>query len=175
MRRKLHLHLAALLACAVILAWGPSASFAQGSTGGTLGKTDQSLSGGRPAESPDKGNSAKRSAPGKESSDTSAADGLPRSMHVVEHGAGGIANFSIQLRKTGVKTYEGTWSHGVTTRMTVTAFTKDQVVIQRSDTSGYAGFAPVTGHYSGKRIGNRVSNGTAKISNGWVSSWEASW
>ena len=52
-------------------------AFAQGSTGGTLGKTDQSMSGGGPAASPDKSNSAKRSAPGKETGDKAAADGLP--------------------------------------------------------------------------------------------------
>ena len=173
MRQKLELHLAALLTCAVLLCGRAPASFAQGSTGGTLGKTDQSLSGGGPAASPDKGNSAKRSTPGKESGDKAAAEGLPRTINIIDRAS--IAEFNIQLRRTSANTYEGTWSHGVTTRMTVTAFTKDHVVIQRSDTSGYAGFAPVTGHYSGKRIGNRVPNGTAKISNGWVSSWEASW
>jgi hypothetical protein len=170
MRRKLHLHLAALLACASILAWGPSASFAQGSTGGTLGKTDQSLSGGRPAESPDKGNSVKRSAPDKQSGDTSAADGLPRTMHLVERATG--QEFRVQLTRTGAKTYEGTWNHGVTSRMTVTAFTKDQVVMQRTD---IAGLFLVSGPYSGKRVGNRVPRGTTQLSHGVASWWEASW
>lgn len=146
-------------------------AFAQpGSTGGTLGKTDQSLSGGGPTESPDKGKSLKRSAPDKQSGDRSVADGLPRTMHVVERGAG--QEFRIQFRRTGAKTYEGTWNHGVTSRMTVTAFTKDQVVMQRTD---IAGFGLVTGHYSGKRVGNRVTNGTAQLSHGFASSWEASW
>ena len=145
-------------------------AFAQpGSTGGTLGKTDQSLSGGGPVETPDRGKSAKRSAPDKQGGDSSAADGLPRTMHVIERGGG--QEFRAQFRRTGAKTYEGTWNHGITTRMTVTAFTKDQVLMQRTD---IAGVFLVSGQYTGRRVGNRAS-GTTQLSHGLASSWEASW
>ena len=143
---------------------------AQGSTGGTLGKTDQSLSGGRPVESPETGKSLKRNAPGKESSDKGTAVALPQTLNIIERSIGG--EFRIQLRKTGGNTYEGVWNHGIATRMTVTAFTKDQVVMQRVDT---AGFGLVTGHYIGKRVGNKVPGGTAQISNGFTVMWEATW
>ena len=73
-------------------------AFAQpGSTGGTLGKTDQSLSGGGPTESPDKGKSLKRSAPGKESSDKAAVDGLPRTVNIIERSSFG--EFRAQLTR----------------------------------------------------------------------------
>ena len=146
-------------------------AFAQpGSTGGTLGKTDQSLSGGGPTELPDKGKSLKRSAPGKESNDKAAVDGLPRTVNIIERSSFG--EFRAQLTRTGASTFEGTWNHGVTSRMTVTAFTKDQIVMQRTDT---AGLVMLSGHYSGRRAGNRVPNGTARLSTGVVTSWEASW
>lgn len=143
---------------------------AQGSTGGTLGKTDQSLSGGGPAESPDKGKNAKRTAPDKQGNDRSVADSLPRTLQLIDRGS--LGEYQIQLRRTGTNTFEGTWNHGVTTRMTVTSFTKDQVALQRTD---IAGLALVSGHYSGKRVGNRVPSGTARFTTGYVSSWEASW
>ena len=86
---------------AVLLLVGALAApaFAQGSTGGTLGKTDQSLSGGGPAETPDKGKSVKRSAPGKESGEKAPSDGLPRTLNIIERSIGG--EFRVQLRKTG--------------------------------------------------------------------------
>ena len=40
---------------AVLMFASPHAAFAQGSTGGTLGKTDQSLSGNQPKEAPSQG------------------------------------------------------------------------------------------------------------------------
>ena len=74
--------------------------------------------------------------------------------------------------RIGANTFEGTWNHGITTRLTVTAFTKAQVVMQRTDT---AGFGLLTGHYTGRRVGNAAASGTAKISNGFSVAWEASW
>lgn len=148
------------------VAFVPQTATAQGSTGGTLGKTDQSLSGGGQIETPDKGKSVK-SAP---SSDKRAADGLPQTINIIDRSSFG--EYRAQLTRTGASTFEGTWNHGITFRMTVTAFTRDQVVMQRTD---IAGGVLVSGQYSGKRVGNRVTSGTARFSTGFVSSWEASW
>jgi hypothetical protein len=50
---------------AAIIALAPALAFAQGSTGGTLGKTDQSLSGGQPKEMPaEKASPQKKTKPG---------------------------------------------------------------------------------------------------------------
>jgi hypothetical protein len=134
MRRELRLGLTALSASAVILSRGAPAAYAQaGSTGGTLGKADQSLSGGLPK-------------PGAAVEPKKTKGAAP------------------EAQKAGCAR--------IATRMTVTAFTKDQVVMQRADT---AGFGLVTGHYIGKRVGNKVPGGTAQISNGFTVMWEATW
>jgi hypothetical protein len=56
--------------------------------------------------------------------------------------------------------------------MTVTSFTSDQVTMQREDT---AAIFKVSGHYTGKRVGNAVSNGLATLGTGVKASWNASW
>jgi hypothetical protein len=137
-----------------------------GSTGGTLGKQDKSISGDEePAEGqrprPDKSERPT----GRESNTLTA---LPSVIRLNEHA---IVNYSITLTKTGDNTYHGTWSHGYVSTFTVTSFTKDSLNMLRQDNPA---IGSVTGTYTGQRSGNSA-HGSAAISNGFISSWDATW
>ena len=136
-----------------------------GSTGGTIGKMDKSISGGedQPASPP----RARSSRPAER--DSGREESLPRTIQLNEHALG--MHWSITLRNVGGNNYNGTWSHGYVTSFIMTSFTKTSVKMQRADKPAPGS---VTGSYSGSRNGNHVA-GEAAISNGGVSNWDASW
>ena len=136
-----------------------------GSTGGTIGKTEKSISGGedQPASSP----RARSTRPAERVS--GREESLPRTIQLNEHALG--MHWSITLRNAGGNNYNGTWSHGYVTSFTMTSFTQTSVKMQRADKPASGS---VTGSYSGSRNGNHAA-GEAAISNGGVSNWDASW
>src|ERR1700685_4569561 len=122
-----------------------TAALAQaGSTGGTIGKTDKSLSGNEetPARRPN-GRSAKA---------TPASSSLPSTIHINEHNAT-QGEFSATLKRTGSNTYEAVWKHGLISRMTVT-IGRESMTIERNDLTGGC-----HAHYTGTRV-----PGTSKAS-----------
>jgi hypothetical protein len=136
-----------------------------GSTGGTIGKMDKSISGGedQPAPSPH----ARTSRP----VDREAAreESLPKVIQISERALGG--HWTITLRNVGGNNYAGTWSHGYATSFTITSFTKTSVKMERTDKPAVGA---VTSNYSGSRNGNHAA-GEASHSNGFTSNWDASW
>jgi len=131
-----------------------------GSTGGSVGKRDKSISGEEPsAPATESGRSAH---PGKE-------DALPKTIQLNEHWHG--MNWTVSLRNIGGSNYQGTWSNGYATTFAVTGFARNSMKMERKDTPG---LGAVTGSYTGTRTGNRAS-GDASISNGANSKWDASW
>jgi hypothetical protein len=138
-----------------------------GSTGGSVGKTDKSISDdGERTPTPD----TRSSRPANRTSNRnfSNEESLPKSIQLNEHYG---LSWSITLRNVGGNIYRGTWSHGYVTKFTVTAFTKDSIKMERRDDPA---FGAVTGSYTGSRTGNSAT-GKAAISNGANSSWDASW
>ena len=133
-----------------------------GSTGGLIGKRDKSIS-GEEQRSP-----APEAAPGR-STHSSREDALPKTIQLNEHWHG--LNYTISLHNVGGSNYQGTWSHGYATKITVTSFTKNSMKMERTDNPA---FGAVTGTYAGSRTGNHAS-GEASISNGATSQWDASW
>lgn len=135
-----------------------------GSTGGTIGKTDKSISGGESSSSvsPTRSNRPANRNSNREES-------FPKTIQISEHAFG--RTYTITLRDVGGNNYEGTWNHGYVTKFVVTAFTKDFIKMQRTDNPA---FGAVTGSYTGSRIGNRAT-GEAVISNSITTNWEASW
>jgi hypothetical protein len=116
------MRLVAVLTCAALIL--PATASAQaGSTGGTIGKTDKSISGGGERRSPTPDVSARRPT----SRNSSKEDSFPKTIQLNEHANG--QNYSITLRNVGGNNYRGTWSHGYVTRFTVTAFTRDSMTI----------------------------------------------
>jgi hypothetical protein len=154
-----------LLALATTLAGQMPAQSQAGSTGGIVGQTNKSISGGEDARTP----------PQKESSRKSAARGpdghepLPSTIRIVEHAT--VANYTITLKKTGGNTYVGTWNHGYATTFTVTSFTVSSLTMLREDKPA---FGAVTGRYTGQRSGNSA-HGQSVVSNGFTPTWEATW
>ena len=133
----------------------------EGSTGGSVGRRDKTLSGEEPSSpAPDEG--AARSARSK------GNEGLPNTIQLAEHWHG--LSYTITLRHAGGSNYEGTWSHGYVTKFAV-SFTGNSVRMQRTDAPAVGA---CTGTYTGTRTGNRAS-GEAAISNGGHSTWDASW
>src|SRR5271168_2171947 len=98
-----------------------------GSTGGSIGKTDKSISGGedQPASPP----RARSSRPAER--DSRREESLPGTIQLNEHALG--MHWSITLRNAGGNNYNGTWSHGYVTRFTMTSFTKTSVKMERTD------------------------------------------
>jgi hypothetical protein len=136
-------------------------AFAQaGSTGGTIGNQDKSISGGGEERREPQGSRAKPS--GHHSGER---QGLPQTIRLSESSIAG--SYSITLRHTGGNAYEGTWNVGIVSRMTI-SMTNATMVIERHDVSNPTGplYSPT---YSGARAGNSASgsylNGT----------WQASW
>jgi hypothetical protein len=144
---------------------GVSGVFAQaGSTGGTIGKEDKSLSGGEPERR------APREAPARMPREASPSS--PAVISLREHNAT-WGEFSVTLRRTSGNAYEGTWNHGLVSQMTV-QIGPSSMSINRHD---IAGGNLCRGHYSGTRSGSRAS-GDAVIScniGGTTSTWDASW
>lgn len=141
-------------------------AFAQaGSTGGTIGKTDKSISDGGDQQS-----STRRTRPGRPATRISdKEESFPKTIQLSERAFG--LSFSITLRNVGGNNYEGTWSHGYVTKFTVIAFTRGSIKMRRNDN---AAIGSVTGSYTGSRTGNRAT-GEATISNGATVKWDASW
>jgi hypothetical protein len=138
-----------------------------GSTGGSVGRTDKSISGGEErSTAPDAG-------PARHiNRDTSREEGFPKTIELNEHWHG--LNYSISLRHVGGANYQGTWSHGYVTKFIVTAFTKNSMKLQRTDNPA---FGACSGSYTGSRTGNHAE-GEASVSNGVTSAnskWDASW
>ena len=131
-----------------------------GSTGGSVGKKDKSIT-GEEERSPDTGRG--RSTPaGRE-------EGFPKTIHLNEHWHG--LTYTITLQNVGGGNYQGTWSHGYVTKFVVTAFAGNSMKMERTDSPAVGA---VTGSYTGSRTGNRAA-GEASISNGGTSKWDASW
>jgi hypothetical protein len=136
-----------------------------GSAGGSIGKTDKSISDGAEQRSSTPDARLKRPA----DRNSNREESFPRAIQLNEHAFG--INYSVTLRNTGGNNYQGTWNHGFVTKFTVTAFTSDSLRMQRQDNPA---LGAVSGSYTGSRTGNRAS-GEARISNGFTSSWDASW
>lgn len=136
-----------------------------GSMGGSIGKTDKSISGGE--EQPTPSPRARSSRPVDH--DSSRGESLPKAIQLNEHALG--MHWSITLHNVGGNNYNGTWSHGYVTSFTMTSFTKTSVTMQRTDKPAVGA---VTSNYSGSRNGNHAA-GEASHSNGGVSNWDASW
>jgi hypothetical protein len=138
-----------------------------GSTGGSVGKKDKSISDdGERASTPD--TRSNRSANRTTDRNSNNEESLPKAIQLDEHYG---LNYSITLRHVSGNIYRGTWSHGYKTQFTVTTFTRDSIKMERSDEPAVGA---CTGSYTGSRTGNRVT-GTASISNGANSRWDASW
>jgi hypothetical protein len=131
-----------------------------GSTGGSVGKRNKSIS-GEEESSPDAG-------PGR-STHASREEAFPKTIQLNEHWHG--MNWTVSLRNIGGSNYQGTWSNGYATTFAVTGFARNSMKMERKDTPG---FGAVTGSYTGTRTGNRAA-GDASISNGANSKWDASW
>ena len=133
-----------------------------GSTGGSVGKKDKSISGEEERSSaPDAGRNR--------STHASREEGFPKTIQLNEHWRG--LTYTITLQNVGGGNYQGTWSHGYVTKFVVTAFTSNSMKMERTDNPA---FGAVTGSYTGSRTGNRAA-GEASISNGGTSKWDASW
>jgi hypothetical protein len=82
-----------------------------GSTGGTIGKTDKSISDGGDQQS-----STGRARPGRPAARNSDQEAsFPKTMQLNDRAYG--LSYSITLRNVGGNHYEGTWSHGYVTKM----------------------------------------------------------
>jgi hypothetical protein len=136
-----------------------------GSIGGSIGKTDKSISDGgeqrSSTPSPGTGRPASRNSNNEEV--------LPRTIQLNEHAFG--VNYAVTLSNVGGNNYQGTWNHGFVTKFAVTAFTRESIRMQRHDNPA---LGAVSGSYTGSRTGNRAI-GEARISNGFTSNWDASW
>jgi hypothetical protein len=133
-----------------------------GSTGGSIGKQDKSISGG--GEQP-----SVRDAGAHRPKQQNAEDPRPKAIQLNDHALG--RTYSITLNNAGGNVYRGTWSHGYVTSFTVTNFTKDSIKLHRQDDSA---FLATSGTYTGSRNGNHAT-GQATCSNGVSSNWDASW
>jgi len=153
--------------CVFILGVFSTSAVAQiqsGSTGGSIGKQDKSISGSEEGRSPTPGKSK-----GRADEESKAIDALPGSIRLIEHST---VDYSITLTKTGGKTYDGTWNNGYGATFTVTGFTKDSLNMVRQDGVAIIG---VSATYTGRRSGNSAK-GRATLSHGYgVRTWEATW
>ena len=137
-----------------------------GSTGGTIGKQDKSLSGGEETPPPRRETRPARPA--------SATFSLPPTIHLNEHNTGG--DWSATLKRKDSNTYEALWNTGGTSRMTVT-IGQESMTIERVDLSG--GINLCRGHYTGTRVpGTSKASGedvAVCVLGGATNKWEASW
>jgi hypothetical protein len=160
------MRLVAVLTCAALIT--PATVFAQaGSTGGTIGKTDKSISAGEEQSERRSPTSNKSKRP--TNGESNSAGALPSSIRLIEHTT---ADYSITLTKAGGNTYNGTWSNGYGSTFTVTDFTKDSLNMVRQDGVATIG---VSATYTGRRTGN-IARGRATLSHGYgVRTWDATW
>jgi hypothetical protein len=158
----------AILAALAVTATS-NASFAQaGSTGGTIGKQDKSLSGGEATRAPRGITRSNKPPP--------ASSSLPQTIHLNEH-HGTLGDWSATLKRTGTNTYEALWNTGIISRMMVT-IGQESMTIERHDLSGTVNLC--TGHYTGTH-----QPGTSKASGedaavcafgvAVTNTWDASW
>jgi hypothetical protein len=164
MRRRTSIGIA-LLALSLAFANVSSALAQAGSTGGTIGKLDKSISGGEEQRS---------SHPHERFSqpvnrEKNKEEFPPKIIQLNEHAFG--LTYSITLRNVGGSSYQGTWSHGYVTKFTVTALTNTSIKMRRIDNPK---FGAVSGSYTGSRTGNSAT-GEAPESNGATTKWDASW
>jgi hypothetical protein len=136
-----------------------------GSTGGSIGKRDKSIS---DTEAPRTSVPDVRSSP-PANRDSGREESFPKAIQLNEHAFG--MNWSITLHNVGGNNYQGTWSHGYVSKFAVTAFTRGSMKMERANNPAVGA---VTGSYAGSRTGNRAM-GEASISNGATSKWDASW
>jgi hypothetical protein len=136
-----------------------------GSTGGTIGKQDKSISGG---EEPSKPSGGTRQPGHSTTQRPDERQTLPQRIRLIQ------GSYSATLRHLGGNAYQATWNNAVVSRMTVT-MTTVSMTIQRQDISSPVPFWSVT--YSGTRTGNTASGtfNTHSPINGAQGSWEASW
>jgi len=156
----------ALLVLSHLVSANVSSALAQaGSTGGTIGKQDKSISGGEEQRSshPHAGNSQPANR------EKNKGESPPKIIQLKEHAFG--LTYSVTLRNVGGSSYEGTWNHGYVTKFAVTALTNTSIKMQRHDDPA---FGAVSGSYTGSRTGNSAT-GEATESNGYTTKWEASW
>jgi hypothetical protein len=137
-----------------------------GSVGGSIGKTDKSLS----SDDQDQQSSTHHTKSGVQANRIlDRAEPLPKTIQLNDRFSG--LSYSVTLRNVGGHNYEGTWSHGYVTKFEVTVFTRDTLTMKRNDNPA---FGAVTGSYSGPRTGNHAT-GEATVSNGATTKWDASW
>lgn len=138
-----------------------------GSTGGSIGKQDKSLSGDEERPAP------RRSAPSTKPGPASVP--LPPVIHLNEHN-GTWGDWSATLKRKDSNIYEAVWNNGEISQMTVT-IGQESMTIERHDLSGNVNLC--RGHYIGTRV-----PGTSKASGddvavcqlgGATNTWEASW
>jgi hypothetical protein len=142
-----------------------SAQMQPGSTGGTVGKTDKSISGGEEQSEPSSGTQHHGHSTTQRPDERQT---LPQRIRLIQ------GSYSATLRHIAGNAYRASWNgQERESRMTVT-MTTVSMTIQREDISG-TGLWSVT--YSGTRTGNTAS-GTFKTHgpiNGAEGPWEASW
>jgi hypothetical protein len=137
-----------------------------GSTGGTIGKQDKSISGG---------DDAPNALPSTRAAKPAAASSSPSIIHLKEHNAT-YGEYTATLKRIDANTYEAVYNQGTTSRMTVT-IGQEAMTIERRDTTG--GIFYCRGHYTGTRVpGTSRASGESAIVCGVVgatTTWEASW
>ncbi len=144
------------------LAQGQDIRLAEGgSTGGSVGKRDKTLSGEEQSSPAPDAASARSARPNR-------AESLPNVIQLNEHWHG--MSWSVALHRAGGSNYEGTWNHGYVTKFSV-SFAGNSVRMRRTDKPA---LGACTGTYTGSRSGNHAS-GEASISSGASSTWDASW
>ena len=166
MRRRVFIGFALLALSYLAFANITSALAQAGNAGGTIGKQDKSISGGQ--ERTDSHRPEQTRSERQIDTRSNAKESFPRTIRLNEHA---ILEFSITLERTGGNSYKGTWSHGYATTFTVTSFTKNSLNMMRRDNPA---LGSVSGTYTGQRSGNSAS-GEAAISNGFRSTWDATW
>jgi hypothetical protein len=141
-------------------------TFAQaGSTGGTIGKQDKSISGGEEAPN---------ALPNPRAAKPAPASSSPSIIHLKERNETG--EYTATLKRIDANTYEAVYNQGTMSRMTVT-IGQDAMTIERRDTTG--GIFYCHGHYTGTRVpGTSRASGESAVVCGVVgatSTWDASW
>jgi hypothetical protein len=165
MRRRTSVGIALLALSHLGFASVSSALAQAGSTGGTIGKQDKSISGGEEQRS-----SYPHAGIGQPANpEKNKKESLPKIIQLNEHAFG--LTYSVTLRNVGGSSYQGTWNHGYATKFAVTALTNTSIKMQRIDNPK---FGAVSGSYIGSRAGNSAT-GEATESNGATTKWDASW
>jgi hypothetical protein len=157
----------AALAVLVVTATSNSLFAQAGSTGGTIGKQEKSVSGGEETPAPRGNTHSTKPAP--------LSFSLPPTIQLNEHNAT-WGEFSAIMKRTGSNTYEAVWKHGLISRMTVT-IGQESMTIERVDLSGVMNLCHI--HYTGTRVpgaskASGIDTGTCALGGG-TSTWDASW